>query len=458
MVLHPKPYFLINGNEIPASLAADNGTVLALRDFGIDWGADKPLDSPSPSRANIRLLDPTGSWTTERDLPGAQLEIGIRWETGNRIIWRGNITNVTMTPRNIGTEAANQQGYFVTISALDRLGSLGNYFTSAAIAYETSDARAVRIRGMIPAGYLSFDTTALGSSTRVKPVSANTSVLDMITQMYESVPRRIYFDAKDNSLRDFDIPTAKYTVGIALWKSPADGKVKAIRPSTINVINTWQYSEAADYESSGVLSRSQDDAVTQVQASSWSSFSNDPQVYVAPVNMPGSANIGSRTYASSSVLELNQEALGNTYRKALEAQGDNWILENATWHVQDGAFLNERHMLAHLKPVGGYWDTYLAGSIHGNLSRYIPLYERIGGTIGYSETGWDLQENFSRMGIDWGALLPKVRTWDTLVDTSNSNTPPTFADFDPSVRCTDLNFVTQPYKNTWSYDTEDPGF
>lgn len=177
MPVHPKPFFRINGAEIPGSLSTFDGSILALREFSIDWGTDGPLKQASPSTLSMSLLDPTGRWATERDLPGATLELGIRWDATERIVWRGQITSVRMSPRSLGTEAASPQGYLVSISAIDRLGALGQVFTTADVPAETVADRRSRIKSMIPAGFIANIIDGAAGFRNIKGVRDRKSVV-----------------------------------------------------------------------------------------------------------------------------------------------------------------------------------------------------------------------------------------------------------------------------------------
>lgn len=449
MPVNPKPFFQINGAEVPGSLAAFDGTALALRDFAIDWGTDEPLKQADPSTLTMSLLDPTGRWTTERDLPGATLELGIRWDSSSRIIWRGQITSVRMSPLDLGSEAVNRQGYQVNISAIDRLGAMGQVFTTADVPAETVASRRNRIKSMIPSGFIANIIDSASDTRQIKEVSANTSALDMVTALYSGTnPDRIFYDANTNTILGRRFQYVKFSYGAAFYKDPRTGTVRATMPQSRYQIYLHAYAKASDFEATGILTRTQGSSITQVQVSGFSTATKQ-QVSVAPVSMPGSGNVGSRTLAWTSDLDNLSAYVADTLKKCLEATGAAWVLDQPVLTVGAAGFEDASTAIFYLSPFQQYGNIFLSGSIHGHLAGYTPLYERVGGNIAYTAEGWKLTQAFIPLGLD--SNIEPI-TYDA-IETGPSGTPAlTWGDYDEDAKWSDTAYATFPYSNHWDYN------
>lgn len=399
----------------------------------------------------MSLLDPTGRWATERDLPGATLELGIRWDATERIVWRGQITSVRMSPRSLGTEAASPQGYLVSISAIDRLGALGQVFTTADVPAETVADRRSRIKSMIPAGFIANIIDGAAGFRNIKGVSANTSALDMVTALFSGVtPDRMFYDANTNAVLGRRFSYAKYTNGAAFYKDPRSGTVRTIKPESNSQIYLHAYAKASDFEATGILTRDQGSSITQVQVSGYSHFTSPSkqEVAVAQVSMPGSGNVGSRTLAWTSDLDNLSAYVADTLKKCLETTGAAWVLDQPVLTVGDSGFEDASTAIFYLSPFQQFGNIFLSGSIHSHLAGYTPLYERVGGTIAYAADGWKLTQAFIPLSLD-----PNIQpvTYD-VIETGSSGTPALiWDDYDDAASWADTAYITYPYSNHWDY-------
>lgn len=457
------PRIWIAGEEVPLS-SEGAPSHLALDGLQIDWGTTERFSDVVPSTLQFRVLDPSGDWIAGRVLPGVDVKVAYSWDVpgsaGTRNMFQGMITSSNITPRKWEREGQEDWGYVIDITAIDRIGQLGNVFLNFAsntAATSTSTYRATKINQAAGNTFAAIETDT-ASHEMTHEVYTNSSALTVLDDIYRGA--QIWAEGKP----EYDPHTNRIAMGTwgvldawsfaGFYKDAATGKY-GIAPSSGPggsfgggpVVPNWTL-PAEFVESSGQLSRNLDASLTQITVKGWTNaIGSEAYEYYErkAVTIPNYRGIGDRSLSTETKFVTRAFTYAFTLATDAEHCRWRWNIEDVEWDVNRfGGFTNVEAMHQWLQPRTNKQRVFLAGTAHAHLADYYPLYEALGGTITYRDDGWHIAPKLAPWSYDLDRCEPlRFEQWG-----STNATNPTLGEIDQTVRLSDMQYTDRPVTET----------
>lgn len=426
-MIKPIPIIIIDGVEIAAGLDAsgDFQSVVASG-FAIQWGRSDYMDQPQAGSMSVTLYDKSGLWSTSKEIIGLSISAGMRWDAKVKTIFRGRITDATLTV----VEGSDPRIFALSLSCTDKIGELGQtYISDVKWPAEYYADRAARIMAAGGNKIVAGIGGGLGQVLEAVEIE-NASLLELTQRLIEAAGDRMAYDPETNRIEILGRMTLTgqnliriqldsdnlYGVGL----NPAEGPSIGANTLTTN----------------GGLSRSISSGITEVRVIHTRTDIDTARTYsVTSSKLTGlsEAKLGRRVLTVETQLydliyqnvvsqhEWIDWLLG-LYVSICKEEGQQWVHPPVTWdsRYNDG-FRSEAEMFTVLRSTEQRIPVHFQNSVYNAVVSHVPVYRIIGGTtefIGGPKGGWVSTIN---PGPVYVSTKGTPVTWKT-VNTSTSNT------------------------------------
>lgn len=445
--LEPKPYVVINGVEMPLSLPVEDGPVV-LEGLKINnWGRSNMLDSTSPGSLSLTIFDTDGEWVRNQELVlGMEIMIGVRYTDDVGVYrdyknFRGRIIDAEIEARD--ESMSTDSGFYVHISAIDKLAELGNRFVSFVTwPYENYDIRRSRIMSVLGGVVASIGgsyPTRLGFE---KVYIERKSTIELITEYMAAGCEWINYDPDTNIVG---------TTGPVIFDTGANVGKQGLRIGAMNdgsgtyglvldidtvYTNKGYYNvNAGGLSATSGIKRSIESGITEVRyeyATTVIDGETGKPMMVAHVAKTGvDENIyGRRTLNIETRQYFYPDEYAGYYVKAAQA-AQNWTPPEVEWdtRIPGRGFQNHVHVRNFIGGRVFHDPIFLSRSRYNHFSKRIPIYYVIGGSMTYAKNaagvmGWVVKPNFAPVvfstswtPLKWNTINPSaspVLTWANL--------------------------------------------
>lgn len=458
----PVPVVSIAGADIASGAAGPDDSLMVVDGLSITWGRDDVLDQPTPSTGRLTLFDATRTWATTADRRGQR--VTVRYEgtdplEGPRsaVFFRGRIgAPITVSRRTVVHPVTGEKitGSLVDMPLVSVLVEPANITPTIDWPAESLGTRLDRIIvDLQTKGYMvygSFSMRSYWSTPTVAPVAAKdqVSLLEHLMAVYDSsgMDRMIYVPDTD-SIRPLvrrDYVTQRGLAG--LWWDATDpararhGQGVYVRSMAAAPADGFAGDPA--YLDAHALEYDPGDGLTMPSRITRVSITHPDQAAATPYsNVTAEQKVTSLTVGGGAI---NEELFGvrsahvdslvawNNYAdtalsdlaELVRKEGSAWVLQPLVWTTRKtGGFETAAQARALLS--GCQTDTLLFLQ-RSWLPQYgvRPVYGVMGGTIAYSQAGWDLEFSVAPVTtsqpqhaitweeIDDGSSTYQVEWWD----------------------------------------------
>lgn len=449
MTVEPTPVVVFDGADIASGPAG--ASVVALDDFDVTWGRTDPLDHPEPGTGTVRLWDPTGRWATSRSVVGRRLDL--RWEVpGNgRYFFRGRVDTVRAYPHTAG----GVRGAQVELSVTSVLADLGNIVPTTAWFSEPLDQAGGAGEPGRRSRIAVWAAPVLPGGITVRPGYAavrcegylnadQVSVWEHLTTLFDSTGgARIGYDPHTQSVAP--LFPRDLTGRRALAQLVAGPRGAAVLPRQF-VTGAGQVAldaAALEYDPADGVTKAAATAITRLSLDQWNGVDGTGSERVvsetALATTAEETAIGIRTMKVQTVTTFTTNGTDwQAFLRSAEVTG--WRLEPLRLRTAATPLptVDACHQLIRGGETMG--TAFLSGSVLPRLN-VAPVVAIIGGRIGHTDGGWDLEWNVAALRspvpqhpIFWNELDPAgTLLW--------SDDPDSAQGFDPAVRWDDLAYV-----------------
>ena len=457
MSFNPTPQIWIGGVYVPLADSEGNSHI-ALDGLSIDWGNDERFVDTAPATLTLRILDKTGSWAGNQVLPGQDIKVAYLWKSGatttNRYMFRGMITTANMTPRQWEKESDEDKGYYVSITATDRIGQLGNVYLNFAANTDTTRKGQYRANKINEAAGNTFAYINCHNQNMVHEVFTNSSALTVLNELYTGwVSSKPEYDPRTNGIEIGYWNNTRMKNFLGFYQDPKRGNKYVLAlpayplfTQELVVAGREKVKATTDIparfmESDGALEHDLSRAITQISVKYYqyadTEQTGSEQFYRENVTFPGSKGIGQRTWQA----ETKLIGYGSSYSDDLAAEARDslwrWKAGDSTLLVDKlGGFRTEDEMHKWLQPRSNNHKIFINGSGHSTIEGYMPVYTVIGGRLTYTNGGWAIGTKLASDGYEMSFLDPV-----TFARWGGSAPNPTIGEMDDSITLVDLKFV-----------------
>lgn len=456
----PVPVVAIDGVDVASGAADPSSTLMVVDGFRIRWGRDDVLDQPAPATGTLTLFDTSRTWATTTDRRGQP--VTLRYEGTvtagsfagfqSAVFFRGRIGSpVTVRRKTVVHPVTGERvrGALITIPLVSILLDAANNLPTAAWPAETMGARFDRLKALLEAAGTLL--TGSGSAMRafwrtpnVAPVAAKDQrpLLDQLTDVYDSsgADKMIY---NPDGQAVFNLVRRSFTDAVVhrgvagLWWDgtsallPRGDQGAYIRSYGLTPLGGTGaglpvYLDTASIEYDPADGITTPDRITRVaithpdEAAAYASVTEERAVAGTP------ANTGYRQAKIDSLVAWNSwAAVGlSDLESVAQYEGSAWVLEPLTLTTRRlGGF--ETYEIARTL-LSGYERNTIIFLQRSWLPQFgiRPVYGVMGGTIGYSDGGWDVEFSLSPIittqkqhAISWseiddGSATYELQWWD----------------------------------------------
>lgn len=434
--------------ELPAT--GDPAAPLAAVDeLRITWGRDSELSTPTPSTAQVTLLDRSRGYTfaSRRSALIGQpvtlgyLNDGAEYAGEEYTNFRGRITDAAVAP---AFPDRPEDGMAVTLVCSSKEVELANYIAPrnpAGLIFpaETVSQRLGRIVGLLPAGFFTTAPamTLLGGTTppyTVAPADpAGTDVLSLFRQLYLSAGLTPYYDPALDGMSYVVRQRASVGVTARLGK-----KFDGTGPYTAYSQLGWFELHADQLEHDGAADWPMDSRVTRVElnyknATATPAYAATTYAVAVAPTVDDETVVGRRPLTIDTLLTTAADAatVAETWRSLAGEEARRARLGPLTYSTARNP-LDDYRLMRFL--LGGVQRD--AVFVRGSWLTRIgvrPNVGALGGTIRYAAGEWTVQ--FTPAAISWeGTPAP-------ITPASLGASSIRLADIDPTLTVGDLGFI-----------------
>jgi hypothetical protein len=419
---HPVPIVAVDGQDVASGTGGDG--LMVVDGLSVTWGRDDVLDQPEPATGKLTLFDASKTWATRADRRGSLVTIrydGVDPTFGHQtaVFFRGRIgAPITVSPKTVVDPATGQtvRGSLVELPLQSILVDLGNDVPTAAFPAETMCARLDRLAALAATSGVCTGGVTMRPFWRdpgVAPVAAKDqdSVLDQLTAVYDSsgADRLTYIPNNDSMtfLVRRDYPLARGVAG--LWWDGNDPDLARgsqgayIRTHSLTPVggsaSTPLYLDAATLEydpSEGITTPPRFTRAAMAHpdsAASYETRNTEIKVQLEDGTWPDETVHGVRVAKYESLVAWNAFADVGLSDQAyfVRREGSRWVLAPLVLSTRrTGGFETANQGIVLL---GGFERNSTFFLQRSWLPAYgiRPVFGVMGGTIAYSQGGWDLE-------------------------------------------------------------------